>query len=144
MRGRSLLFLGVALLVGATPANAQTNAPPRPAPTIELEYEREVFRYPVAGRRDPFSALSRRGDLGPRFEELTLQGIIFSAGVGRSVAVIADGDGKRHRVRRGDVIGDAQVLDIGPTRVILSVENFGIQRQEVLELGLERKRGEAP
>jgi hypothetical protein len=143
MRGRSLLIAVCALPLGAATASAQSTAPPRAAPVVELEYEREVFRYPVAGRRDPFSALSRRGDLGPRFEELTLHGIIFSAGGGRSVAVVADGSGKRHRVRRGDVIGDAQVLDIGPARVIFSVENFGIQRQEMLELGAGRS-GDAP
>lgn len=141
MRGRSFLIAGAALLIGAPAAHAQAKAPPRAAPVVELEYEREVFRYPVAGRRDPFSALSRRGDLGPRFEELRLHGIIYSGGAGRSVAVVADGDGKRHRVRRGDVIGDAQVLDIGPTRVIFSVESFGMQRQEVLELGLDEQGG---
>lgn len=142
MRVHSFLIAVCALLGGATAASAQTGTPPSAAPVIELEYEREVFRYPVAGRRDPFSALSRRGDLGPRFEELTLHGIIFSDRGGSSVAVVADGSGKRHRVRRGDIVGDAQVLDIGPTRVIFSVENFGIQRQEVLELKTER--GEAP
>jgi hypothetical protein len=134
MRGRSILTAVAALLFGAPTAHAQATAPPQ-APKVELEYEREVFRYPVAGRRDPFSALSRRGDMGPRFDDLKLHGIIFSGGVGRSVAVVADGDGRRHRLRRGDVIGDAQVLDIGPTRVVFSVESFGVQRQEVLELG---------
>jgi hypothetical protein len=142
MRARSILIAGAALLIGAPAVHAQATAPPK-APTVELEYEREVFRYPVAGRRDPFSALSRRGDMGPRFDDLKLHGIIYSGGVGRSVAVVADGDGKRHRVRRGDVIGDAQVLDIGPTRVVFSVENFGIQRQEVLELGRD-DQGDAP
>jgi type II secretory pathway component PulC len=130
-------------MASAGVASAQTTTPPKKAPVVELEYEREVFRYPVAGRRDPFSALSRRGDLGPRFDELTLHGIIFSERAGTSVAVLSDGSGKRHRVRRGDVVGDAQVLDIGQTRVVFSVESFGIRRQEVLELGGDRP-GVAP
>lgn len=103
-------------------------------PQITLVYEREVYLYRGAGRRDPFQPLTGDAEMGPRFEELTLQGIIYATGRGRSVALIRDSSGRIHRARVGDLIGNSRVIEIGPARVIMAVENFGNIRQEMLEL----------
>lgn len=101
---------------------------------VTLVYEREVYSYGGANRRDPFMPLTGDNEMGPRFESLTLQGIVYSTGRGRSVALLADGSGRVHRVRVGDVVGNSTVVEIGPLRVVMAVENFGTIRQEMLEL----------
>lgn len=130
------------VLLSTAPAAAQgaqqqpTQAPGDTA-AVQLVYEREIFGYADRGRRDPFRPLTDNDETGPRFEELVLQGVIYSTGQGRSVALIADASGRIYRVRTGDVVGNSRVVEIGPLRVVLAVENFGTIRQEMLEL---RKR----
>lgn len=106
---------------------------------ITLVYEREVFAYPGSARRDPFIPLTDENEMGPRFENLTLRGIIYSTGRGASVALLADGDGRVYRARVGDVVGNTTVVEIGPLRVVMAVESFGAIRQEMLEL--QRNQG---
>jgi hypothetical protein len=60
--------------------------------------------------------------------------------VDSSVAMLGDGSGRVYRVRVGDVIGNARVVEIGPMRVVMAVEMFGTIRQEMLEL---QRRGGA-
>lgn len=138
-------LLGVLALHGEAAAQrrgapaAPAGPPPATAETLELIYEREVFSYSGGGRRDPFAPLTNENEMGPRFESLSLQGIIYSTVSRNSVALLADTDGRVHRVRVGDVIGNATVLEIGPLRVVLAVENFGSIRQEMLEL--QRNQG---
>lgn len=126
-------------------AQAQQQGPAQEVPQgaatgVQLIYEREVFAYSDRGRRDPFHPLTDDDESGPRFEELALQGVIYSTGQGRSVALIGDASGRVYRVRVGDVLGNSRVVEIGPLRVVLAVENFGTIRQEMLEL---KKRGGA-
>lgn len=140
---RSVIATLVALPLLASPAAAQARgqrgqqAPSQPAVTAEnvsLVYEREVFTYQGTNRRDPFRPLTSSDQAGPRFENLTLQGIIYSTGQGRSLALLADTDGRVFRVRVGDVVGNSRVVEVGPLRVVLAVEDFGQVRQEMLEL----------
>ena len=130
-------YLIAAVLV-ATPVVglvAQQGGNQRPrGDQITLVYEREVFSYRGDERRDPFRPLTQDDDLGPRFRELRLQGIIYSDAPGRSVALMAGGDDRVFRARVGDVIGNSRVIEISPTRVVMAVENFGTIRQEILEL----------
>lgn len=106
----------------------------RSAAQITLVYERETFTYRGSGRRDPFEPLTGDNEMGPRFEELTLQGIIYSGGGSQSVALLRGGEDRVFRVRVGDVIGNTRVIEISPTRVVMAVENFGTIRQEILEM----------
>lgn len=152
----SMLLLGLLLCAGAGQLRAQESGeqdaqaqPPRtqggPANAqgatgeIDLVFEREVFLYPSSRRRDPFSPLSVSE--GPRFEDLTLRGIIHSSDPGRSVALLAGPDNKIYRVRRGETVGNSRVLDVGPRRVLFAVNNFGVVRQEVLELKRKEQEG---
>ena len=106
----------------------------RPANGITLVYEREVYTYRGDNRRDPFRPLTGANEMGPRFEVLSLRGIIYSTGRGRSVALIADNENEVYRARVGDILGNARILEISPTRVVLAVQNFGSIRQEILEM----------
>lgn len=129
------------VLLAATPVFAQAPTPPAPAaipgsqPEPKLAFDREVFAYPVEGRRDPFRPLAGgSGSSGPLFNDLALRGIIYSPDVRRSVALVMVGGKRTYRLRRGDIIGNARVLEIQPLRVRFAVENFGTVRNEVLEL----------
>ncbi len=149
--------VGLGLLLSGGPLSAQAARPrpsaPRPdsaakAPPpgpIKLVYDREVFDYPATGRRDPFAPLV--GDdahaLGPRFEALSLQGLIFSAARKESMALLGDPSGKVYRVRQGETVGNARVLSIERTRVVFQVMSFGAAREEVLELKRPGQRGGA-
>jgi type II secretory pathway component PulC len=129
---RVLLYvLGALLMAPVLGVVAQQR--PRGA-DITLVYEREVFTYRGSERRDPFTPLTQENQMGPRFQELSLQGIIYSNVPGESLALIQAGGGRVLRARVGDVIGNSRVIEIGPTRVVMAVENFGTIRQEILEL----------
>lgn len=151
MRVLALRIAPLALLLAAAPAAAQQKtaakaakpAAAAPPPEMELKFEREYYVYPTQARRDPFASLAARNDLGPRFEDLSLQGVIYSPD-GRSVALLSDGTGRIYRVRRGELVGNARVISIANMRVVFAVENFGIVRQEELELKRKDEEGGRP
>ena len=138
---KPLSYLAAVLLVfgpvlGGVVAQQQGTQQQQPRPgasQITLVYEREVYTYSGGGRRDPFEPLTGDNQMGPRFEELALQGIIYSNAPGQSLALLT-AQQRVHRVRVGDVIGNSRVIEIGPTRVVMAVENFGAIRQEILEM----------
>ena len=103
-----------------------------------LVFDREVFRYPGRARRDPFQPLTAENS-GPLFTDLRLTMIIYSEVPSESVIGVMDVSGRRFRLRRGDTVGNATVVDIGPTRVVFSVNDFGLRRQEVLDLSVNRE-----
>ncbi len=111
---------------------------PVKAPKVNLDieptlvFDREVYSYPSGPRRDPFMALVGKHDAGPLFDDLTLRGIIYSP-AGNSLVVLSDGK-KTYRAHRGEMVGNARVMVVSPTRVIFSVDNFGVWRQQSLEL----------
>jgi len=100
---------------------------------------REVFDYPMAGRRDPFEPLSAGEELGPRFEDLRLSGVIYSPERG-SVAVLVDqATSRRYRVWEGDVIGGARLVRVGPDHAEFQVTMFGVSRRDTLRLKTQDK-----
>jgi hypothetical protein len=123
-------------------AQAQTGATALSAARdVELVFEREVFRYPGASSRDPFKSLADEQSLGPLFDDLKLRMIIHSPLPNQSVALLADGSQKIYRLRRGDMIGNATVIDITATKVTFTVDDFGNRRQEVLDIKANQKEG---
>jgi hypothetical protein len=137
---RILLLVVVLTALSTLPAEAQAQrragqaAPPARVAEPRLVFEREVYAYPGASRRDPFQPLTGR-TAGPLFTDLKLHVIIFVDGApGESTATLTDAGQNQYRVRRGDSIGNATVVDIGPTRIVFSIDDFGLRRQEVLEL----------
>ncbi len=144
----SILGLALASGLGAVPVAAQAAAAApdaaRQAPVhprnIQLVFEREVYHYQGGGRRDPFKSLASDDAMGPLFDELKLRMIIFVEKPGQSVALVMDGAKKSYRLRKGDVVGNATVLDITPEHVVFSVEDFGNRRQETLELKAKNQK----
>jgi hypothetical protein len=103
---------------------------------------REVFAY-EGGGRDPFISLLKSGDIRPLLSDLKLVGIYYDQRYPvRSVAVLRDvTNGKRYRAKSGDVMGRLKVTQIRPREIVFTVQEFGFERQESLQLA---KREEIP
>ena len=155
MSARSAVVL--AALVAAGPLAAQ--AKPRPAPktaaaapraaadsaradstkardsTAAPVLVREVFSY-EGGGRDPFLSLLKSGDIRPLLSDLKLVGIYYDGRfTARSVAVLRDVTNARiYRVKPGDIIGRLKVTTIRPREIVFTVQEFGFERQESLQL----------
>jgi hypothetical protein len=123
-------------------AEPDAAAPPAlmPADSVDLVFEREVFDYPNYGRRNPFDPLTGE-DMGPRFEDLLLTGVIYTQDRTRSIATIgeratgtAQAPVRHHRLREGDVIGNTRIVEIREGRVTVQVEDFGQFELRTLEL----------
>jgi hypothetical protein len=109
--------------------------PPISADEVKLVFDREVYTYPGANRRDPFTPLITEN----LFEDLTLRMIIHSDVPGESIVVLADKRRKTYRLRRGESVGNVTVVDVTPDRVTFAVEDFGVRRTEVLRLKNENQ-----
>ena len=143
---RYVFLVGVGLLVfSAAPLGAQDDPPPVPPPqvldSVDLVFEREAFFYPRYERRNPFSPLLSGDGSGPRFEEIQLIGIIYSSNPDLSVASFGPRPGQgggvgvqSYRVRRGDTLGNIQILEIQQTRVVVRIDEFGMTEQRIMEL----------
>lgn len=147
--GLGTVLAAALLMVGAPPAATGVRAQEAEDRTVSPdtteedapEYRREVFEYPAGDRRNPFAPVDAGVQVGPRFENLTLTGILYSPGVG-SVAVLVDrSTGERYRVRDGQRIGQARILEIRASEVVFSVEGARDTRREVLQL--EKRREES-
>jgi hypothetical protein len=144
------LFSAYAALAAAAvllPAPAAGQTPVGEPPSGEasgsvLGYEREQFEYSGRGWRNPFRPLTTVRGQGPRFEDLEVAGIVFNPQVG-SVAVIADRLSKRRfRLREGERVGTARVVEIRPDEVVFAISTFGASRQAVLRVKKEREQEE--
>jgi hypothetical protein len=134
----------------AAPAAPRRAAPPAPAPrpdsgkseatrppdsTATPQLVREVFSY-EGGGRDPFMSLLRSGDIRPLLSDLRLVGIYYDGRYPtRSVAVLRDvTNNKVYRVKPGDIIGRLKTTTIRPREIVFTVQEFGFERQESLQL----------
>ncbi len=110
-----------------------TQAQPAEAPQQQV-YRRETFVYPTDNRRNPFIDLAGEDASGPQFENLDLTGIIFGGSAGSVASLVDRATEKRYRVRRGDIVGNARVVEIRPDEVVFQVTQFGVTRSETLRI----------
>jgi hypothetical protein len=124
--------LALVVVAGAEAQEAASSSGPE-------VYRREVFQYQRAGRPDPFRSLLGTAELGVRFEDLALRGVIHNPEAGLSVAFLEDtGTKKRIRARVGDRVGGITILGIYPRRVDLQIDELGLSRRESLQLMVEK------
>ena len=121
----------------AKPAAAPAKgAAPAPAAqdTNKITFEREVFTY-VAREIDPFASPIETGAIRPLIADLRLVGIIYDPAGRNSVAVMRDvSTNDQHRAKVGQMLGRAKVSQIRPQEVVLTIDEYGFSRQEVLKL----------
>src|SRR5258705_7648204 len=141
---RGALGCGIMLVVLAGTTLAAQAAPDtaRHDTTTTVALVREVFAY-EGGGRDPFVSLLKSGDIRPLLSDLKLVGIYYDQRYpARSVAVMRDvTSGKRYRAKAGDILGRLKVTQIRPREIVFTVQEFGFERQESLQLA---KREETP
>ncbi len=157
MRCPSALLVAVGILAAACSTDEQPVATPGFVDTTTVDAQatdtaapvidqssllRETFAY-EGTTRDPFESLLSAEEVRPMITDLRLVSVIYDpAYPPRSVAVLRDQtDGKRYRLRTGDVAGRLRVIQIRPREVVFTVQEFGFERQETLSL---RKREETP
>ncbi len=137
----------VALLLLSVPGLKAQEGEREPAADAEQvqatpTFERETFSYAAGGRRDPFRPLEAGDELGPRFEDLELSGIIYSSEAGSVVVLVDRSTQRRYRVWEGDIVGGAQLLDVTPSEAVFVVTVFGVSRQETLRLkNMDKEQG---
>lgn len=119
---------------GAPPASRQSAAEPTAAADTAFRYDREMFSYPAAGRANPFRPPDSRSAAGPRFEDLRLSGILYGPSVG-SVTVLRDvRTGRVHRLREGQRLGDARLVEVRPSEAVFAVAGPTGTRNERLRV----------
>lgn len=120
----------------AKPAvSKDTTKKPAEAPATAV-FNREVFSYDGAGRRDPFLSLLSTGELRPAFNDLKLVAVAYDPTGRKSVAVMRDVSTKdQYRVKVGQTLGRMRVAQIHPKSVTFTIDEFGYSRQDVLTLG---------
>lgn len=101
-----------------------------------ITFNREVFQYDPAGRRDPFVSLVKSSEIRPTLSDLRLTTIAFDPLGHNSVAVLRDlGTKEQYRVKVGTALGRMRVVRIDPKVVTFALEEFGFSRQETLAIG---------
>lgn len=144
------------LLVAPAIARAQEQQAPPPGPPeeVELVFEREVFEYPSFPRSNPFVPLSASQQGGPRYEQLTLTGIIWDADPTYSVAVMTTGAvsvapdgtvsvaaGAAFNAKVGQRIGNTTIREIQRDRVVVDVTEFGQTDRRTMFIASRRQGG---
>jgi len=149
--------VAVAALVGLVLPQgvlAQDPAPAAPQAEPELVFEREVFDYPSFQRSNPFVPLSASDQGGPRYEQLTLTGIIWDPDPTYSVAVLTTGAvnvaedgtvtvavGAAYNAKVGQRIGNTTIREIQRDRVVVDVEEFGLTDRRTMFIASRRQGG---
>jgi hypothetical protein len=122
----------------ATPA--ATDPAAQRAAQDSTRLQREIFSFRGPGR-DPFRSLLTSASLRPLVQDVRVAGITFDAQYpARSVAILRDSSQqKRYAVRVGDEIGLLRITEIRTDAVVVTLDEFGAEKQVVLLL----KRQEA-
>ena len=101
----------------------------------EIEVMRETFAY-SGGSRDPFASLLNTSAAGPEIADLELVGVYQNLRDSHnSVIVLREkATAKRHKLRVGDQLGRAKLVQIRPRDAVFTIRDFGFERQETLSL----------
>ena len=101
----------------------------------EIEVMRETFAY-GGGVRDPFASLLDGSSTGPEIADLDLVGVYQDLrSSSNSVVVLREkATAKRHKMRVGDQLGRARLVQIRPRDAVFTIRDFGFERQETLSL----------
>ena len=101
----------------------------------EIEVLRETFAY-AGGTRDPFNSLLTIDKDGPEVADLDLVAVYQDLRTpSNSVVVLREKvSSKRHKLRVGDRLSRARLVQIRPRDAVFMIQDFGFERQETLSL----------
>jgi hypothetical protein len=120
------------------PAKGRVAAPMAEArDSSKITFEREVFAYVSDGRRDPFASPIETGEIRPLLQDLSVVAILYDARGNNSVAVMRDqSTQQQYSAKVGQVLGRAKVSQIRPQEVVMTINEYGFSRQEILKLNV--------
>ena len=130
---------GASSILAATTPDTLTTAEAALADSIqkarEIEVMRETFAY-AGGTRDPFASLINSSSAGPEIADLDLVGVYQDLrSSSNSIVVLREkATAKRHKMRVGDQLGRARLVQIRPRDAVFTIRDFGFERQETLSL----------
>ena len=101
----------------------------------EIEVLRETFAY-SGGTRDPYNSLLTIDKNGPEVADCDLVAVYQDLGSpSNSVVVLREKvSAKRHKLRVGDQLSRARLVQIRPRDAVFMIQDFGFERQETLSL----------
>jgi hypothetical protein len=115
--------------------DAETAVPDSVQRSREIEVMRETFAY-AGGTRDPFASLIDLNSTGPEIADLDLVGVYLDLRTpSNNVVVLREKASlKRHKMRVGDQLGRARLVQIRPRDAVFVIQDFGFERQDTLSL----------
>ena len=101
----------------------------------EIDVMRETFAY-AGGARDPFASLIDTDKTGPEIADLDLVGVYLDVRTpANNLVVLREKvSAKRHKMRVGDQLGRARLIQIRSRDAVFRIQDFGYERQETLSL----------
>lgn len=128
---------------GAKPVAPSAGSRSAPADdSTKITFTREVFSYVRDGRRDPFSSPIETGEIRPLVADLRVTGIIYDARGINSVVVMRDmSTQQQYRAKVGMILGRAKVSQIRPQEIVMTIDEYGFSRQEILKLNVQQTKG---
>lgn len=130
----------------ATPSATAPVAATKPSgiPT-SVTIERETFDYARTGRRDPYKSLMSSDELRPLLSDLKLTAVAFDSTGAHSVAILRDMNSKQqYMLKVGQQLGRLRVTSIKHKSVVFTIDEFGFNRQETLQMGSDTTKSRTP
>ena len=131
----------------AAPAAAPTPSAPKSTSSIptSITIARETFDYARTGRRDPYKSLMTSTEIRPLLSDLKLVSVAYDSSGTHSVAVLRDITTKeRYMLKVGQQLGRLRVASIKSKSVVFSIDEFGFNRQETLQMGSDTTKARTP
>ena len=110
-----------------------------------ITIERETFDYARTGRRDPYKSLMSSDELRPLLSDLKLTAVAFDSTGAHSVAILRDMNSKQqYMLKVGQQLGRLRVTSIKHKSVVFTIDEFGFNRQETLQMGSDTTKSRTP
>jgi hypothetical protein len=110
-----------------------------------ITISRETFDYARTGRRDPYRSLMSSSDIRPLISDLKLTSVAYDSTGQHSVAILRDLVTKeRYMLKVGQQLGRLRVANIKYKSVVFSIDEFGFNRQETLQMSSDTTKARTP
>ena len=129
------------------PAASSSEAATKKSSAIptSITISRETFDYARTGRRDPYASLMSSSDIRPLISDLKLTSVAYDSTGQHSVAILRDLVTKeRYMLKVGQKLGRLRVADIKYKSVVFSIDEFGFNRQETLQMSSDTSKTRTP
>lgn len=135
----------VAPSAASTPASAHAAEGKSNAIPTSITISRETFDYARTGRRDPYVSLMSSSAVRPLISDLKLTSVAYDSTGQHSVAIVRDLVTKeRYMLKVGQQLGRLRVANIKYKSVVFTVDEFGFNRQETLQMSSDTTKARTP